>query len=75
MNGSGDGWGVRRDKLAAKKKKEIIDKTSGLCGTPSFGKTKEKSRLLSKIWSQTGFPQHPQEPRIRIREASSHTYT
>lgn len=50
---------------------EIIDKTSGLRDTPSF----EKSRLLSKVWSQTGFPQHLQAPRVRIREAPSHTYT
>lgn len=54
---------------------EIIDKTSGLRDTPSFGKTNEKSRLLSKVWSQTGFPQHPQGPRVRIREASSHAHT
>lgn len=38
-------WGERRDELAARKE-EIMGKTP-----PSFGKTKENTRLLSKVWS------------------------
>lgn len=43
MNSPGENsWGERRDELAARKEKIMA---------PSFGKTKENTQLLSKVWS------------------------